>query len=99
MERITIKDLEYQVEQLAIETGQKYALDGAYGGWKVNLMDGGCVLDTVSRGGFIGKRELFNQVKAIRQAFFINDKVAHKGHVCTKNICDHPSHVYYMEGR
>lgn len=75
MERITEKQLDGAVARLNRMNGMEnpkygtvgmYVLDGAYGGWKLAqiVSEGGGQRD-VSVGGFMSKRELWNQIQAI----------------------------------
>lgn len=75
MHRIKSSYLENQVKQLNIKSGfpdakystvGAYTLDGAYGGWQlqqyVNEQGG---VSVISKGGYVSKRELYNQLGAI----------------------------------
>jgi hypothetical protein len=72
MNKVTQRDLEAVIKRLNAQAGFQdakystvgaYTLDGAYGGWQlqkyVNERGGVTVIST---GGFITKRELYNQV-------------------------------------
>lgn len=72
---VSIKALEAQVKQLnklegfdnpKYSTVGAYTLDGAYGGWQLQRYcneSGG--VSTISKGGYISKRELYNQVAVL----------------------------------
>ena len=72
MERITQRDLEAVVNRLNAREGFKdakystvgaYCLDGAYGGWQLQKYVNECGgVTTISTGGYVSKRELYNQI-------------------------------------
>lgn len=78
MERITEKQLDGAVKRLNGLCGinepnghtvGEYVLDGAYGGWKLaRLVSVGGGQSDISCGGFVSKRELWNQIQAIISA-------------------------------
>lgn len=76
MDRIKQAWLENQVKQINIKSGfganpkystiGAYTLDGAYGGWQLQQYvneSGGVTV--ISKGGYISKRELYNQLGAL----------------------------------
>ena len=83
MNTITMKNLEGALKRL--NNGEEsaynkvgcYVLDGAYGGWKlaqiVNEQGG---QSDISCGGFVSKRELWNQIQAIISYRYSQEKQA-----------------------
>lgn len=75
MDRITEKHLDGAVNRLNLLHGMDkpkwgtvgmFVLDGAYGGWKLaRLVSAGGGQDDISSGGFVSKRELWNQIQAM----------------------------------
>lgn len=65
MHIITMKNLEGAVRRLNNGV-DSYQLDGAYGGWKlVQIVNKQGGQRDISCGGFVSKRELWNQIQAI----------------------------------
>ena len=87
MQQITIKNLEGVVKRLNglvgidkpnYRTIGEYVLDGAYGGWKLaRLVSEGGGQEDISSGGFVSKRELWNQVQAIIKVVYAQREVSH----------------------
>lgn len=75
MNTITMANLEGAIKRLNALVGidkpngrtvGEYVLDGAYGGWKLTrLVSVGGGQSDISCGGFVSKRELWNQIQAI----------------------------------
>ena len=73
--RISEKMMESSVERLQeFFPGKIIRLDGAYGGWKVtDEGDRGTIIKELTSGGFMTKREVFNEVWAMINALGLKE--------------------------